>query len=80
MIEVHYFAGLRELAGIANSSLPWQAGLTVGQIRFLLSKQCPAIAGLLARSRIAVNDTLADDADTVPDRAEVALLPPVSGG
>lgn len=80
MIEVHYFAGLRELSGTAVTSLPWHEGMTVGTMRFLVSKQYPAVTALLARSRIAINDTMADDGAMVPDNAEVALLPPVSGG
>lgn len=80
MIEVHYFAGLRELSGTATTSLSWHEGMTVALVRFLVSKQYPAVTALLARSRIAINDTMADDATVVPDNAEVALLPPVSGG
>jgi molybdopterin converting factor small subunit len=35
---------------------------------------------LLSRSAVAVNEEFADDAVAIPAGAEVALLPPVSGG
>ncbi|HMO36150.1 MAG TPA: MoaD/ThiS family protein [Gemmatales bacterium] len=80
MITVQFFAGLRELAGIAITHLSWQPGLTVADVRQLIAKEHPAAARLLERSRIAVNNSLASENTLVPDDAEVALLPPVSGG
>jgi molybdopterin converting factor subunit 1 len=80
MITVHYFAGLRELACTAVSTHAWQLGMTIAEVRKLVSEQYPKVTALLARSRIAINDTLADDTTLVPENAEIALLPPVSGG
>jgi molybdopterin converting factor small subunit len=53
---------------------------TVGDLRRRLAEQCPRIAGLASRSAIAVNGEYSDDALTLPANAEVALVPPVSGG
>jgi len=38
------------------------------------------LAGLLERCAVAVDNEFADDALTLPLQAEIALLPPVSGG
>ena len=40
----------------------------------------PALAGLLARCAVAVSGEFAGDEVVLPAGAEVALLPPVSGG
>ena len=40
----------------------------------------PAVAGLLDRSAVAIGGRYADDDVPVPVGADVAILPPVSGG
>ena len=56
------------------------AGSTVGDLRRALAERFPALAGLLARSALAVDNEYADDALTLSHPAEAAVLPPVSGG
>lgn len=80
MILVHFYAGLRELAKRPTLELPWEPMLSVSSLRLQLSIQLPEIEGLLARSNVAVNDQLVAEDAIIPDAAEVALLPPVSGG
>lgn len=77
---VHLFAGARELAGVASISVTLPAGATVADLRQTVLLRHPDLAALLARSRFAVNQEFADDTAIVPDGAEVALIPPVSGG
>ena len=79
-IRVCLFARARDLAGSDAVTLHLPAGATVGDLRKQLGRERPALAGLLERSAVAVNDEFADDSLTVPVGAEVALLPPVSGG
>ena len=77
---VQLFAGARELAGVASISLELPAGATVAELRRAIISLHPEFIRLLARSRIAVNQEFADDSAIVPEGAEVALIPPVSGG
>jgi len=79
-IRVRLFARARDLAGAETIALQLSVGATVGELRRALATRCPALAGLLERSAVAVEDEFADDTQTVPAGAEVALLPPVSGG
>lgn len=79
-IRVRLFARARDLAGTDAVTVRLPAGATVGDLRRLLATERPALAGLLERSAVAVNDEFADDTLTVPTGAEIALLPPVSGG
>jgi molybdopterin converting factor subunit 1 len=79
-IVVRCFARARDLAGAESLTVELADGATLGDLRRHLVAEHPALAGLLARSAFAVNDEFADDMLTLPREAEVALLPPVSGG
>ncbi len=79
MIKVLYFAVAREAAGLEEESIPGDAG-TVAALRAALVGRHPALARILPRCRIAVDQSFAADGDPVPDGAEVAVIPPVSGG
>lgn len=77
---VQLFAGARELARAAFLSVSVPADATVADLRRALILHHPELSPLLARSRIAVNREFADDSAVVPSGAEVAIIPPVSGG
>jgi molybdopterin converting factor subunit 1 len=79
-IQVRLFARARDLAGVDRVSVAVPSGATVGDLRRTMATELPKLAGLLARSAFAVNNEFADDALALAARAEVALLPPVSGG
>jgi molybdopterin synthase catalytic subunit len=79
-LRVFLFARAKDLAGTSSVVLDLPEGATVGQLRQRLAEVQPALAPLLERSALAVNDEFAEDKTTLPLDAEVALLPPVSGG
>ena len=81
-VQVRYFASLREALGAAEAvSLP--AGSSLGGLRDALIARGGRHAEALARGRAlrcALNQLMADEATGVPDGAEVAFFPPVTGG
>jgi molybdopterin converting factor subunit 1 len=79
-LRVHLFARARDIAGTSSVLVDLPEDATVGRLRQRLTEEQPALAALLERSAIAVNDEFADDQAILPAGAEVALLPPVSGG
>jgi molybdopterin converting factor subunit 1 len=79
-MKVRLFARLRDLAGRDTLDIELPPDATVGDVRRALADQHPALRGLLERCVIAVNEDFADDTMRVPADAEVAILPPVSGG
>lgn len=79
-MKVRLFARARELAGTDTLDVNIPAGATVAELRRRMAGTCPALAGLLKHSALAVNDEYADDSQVLPAEAEVAMLPPVSGG
>ena len=78
--RVKLFARARDLAGAGEVSVTLPDGATVADLRRALSDAYPALAGLLERSALAVDNEFADDTVQISSGAEVALLPPVSGG
>jgi len=80
IVAVRLFARAKDLAGTDLVRVELPAGATVAQLRLQLGCLAPALAGLLGRSAIAVNDEFAEQATQLTEKDEVALLPPVSGG
>lgn len=81
-IQVRYFASLREALG-PQEAVELPAGSTLGTLRDQLIASSPRHAAALARSRAlrgAVNQVMGDDTAAVPEGAEVAFFPPVTGG
>jgi molybdopterin synthase catalytic subunit len=78
-IVVLYFAGARDAAGTPRETLA-PAPASVGELRRRLAEAHPRLAPILVRSRIAVDQDFAADDAPLRDGAEVAIVPPVSGG
>lgn len=79
MIVVLYFAAARERAGVSREELPFSGG-TVKDALDAICAAHPSITAIRKHLRVAVNQEFARDGDAVPDGAELALIPPVSGG
>ena len=79
-VTVRLFARARDLAGAEALSVELPPGATVADLRRKLAGAVPALAGLLERSAIGVNEEYAADDTLIPAGAEVAIIPPVSGG
>jgi MoaE-MoaD fusion protein len=78
-LTILYFAAAREAAGTDREPLDAPAA-SVADLRRLLLERHPALAAVLPRCRLAVDQELVADGEPVPDGAEVAVIPPVSGG
>jgi molybdopterin synthase catalytic subunit len=78
-IRVLYFAAAREAAGVAREELA-DVPATLGELRRRLAERRPALARVLSRSRLAVDQEFAGDDAPLRDGAEVAVVPPVAGG
>jgi molybdopterin synthase catalytic subunit len=78
-VHVLYFAGARDAAGTSRETLA-EVPATVADLRRALAAAHPALARILPRCRISVDQAFAEDGDALRDGAEVALIPPVAGG
>lgn len=79
-MEVLLFGITREIVGDAVLKIPEGANLKdVNDLRAWLQQQYPQFKGLSSLA-IAINQEYAGDNDPLPAGAEIALIPPVSGG
>lgn len=84
---VRYFAAAADAAQVPSEYIsppdPHSPPFTPASLRALLLARHPALANILPHSLLAVQLRFVDwdDCSTlIPDSAEVAVVPPVSGG
>jgi sulfur-carrier protein len=79
-VTILLFAAARDLAGAGSVAIDLPPGATVAGLRVELARAFPALAGLLAKSALAVNHDFAEEDRILDANDEVAVIPPVSGG
>jgi molybdopterin converting factor subunit 1 len=79
-VAIRFFARARELAGQEIIRLDLASGTTVGALKRLLGSQFPALQGTLNHCVVAIGQAPARDEAVIVSGAEIAVLPPVSGG
>lgn len=81
-VQLRYFASIREAIGTGSESLE-TAATTLAALRDELITRGGAYAEVLAHGRavrVALNQTMSDEAAALSDGAEVGFFPPVTGG
>ena len=79
-ITVLLFAGARELTGVDQLELDVAPEIVAADLLRQLGSGYPVLQPLLPVSRLAANGCYLADSATVDLHAELALIPPVSGG
>ena len=79
-VSIKLFAGARQRAGASAIDVDLPATATAGQLRQALSEQFPVLKDILPHSRLAIANEYAPDTTPISSTAEIALIPPVSGG
>lgn len=78
-VRVSLFAGLAAAAGTRQVEIPWHGG-TAADLRAAVAAAVPAAAALVEKSAVAIGNDYAADGSAVAAGAEIAIIPPVSGG
>jgi len=79
-VRVRMFAGARDAVGAEEVLARIPLAGTVTDLLRHLEDAYPLAAPILLVCRVAVDREFAGVDDVIPERAEVALIPPVSGG
>lgn len=79
-ITVLFFANLRELTGLKQSALDLPDQTTVVEFKKIAAESFPEISPALDTTLVSINKEFGFDEDVIPEGAQVALFPPVSGG
>ena len=78
-IKVLAFGISKDIFGGSSVSLELANDATVYNLKYMLEHQYPRL-GQLASYMVAVNNEYALPGDTIHERDEIAIIPPVSGG
>ena len=81
-VQLRYFASIREAIGTGSEAFSTDAE-TIAALRDALLARGEPYASSLARGRavrIAINQTMCDEAVGFDEGAEIAFFPPVTGG
>ncbi len=79
-VHVRLFAAAKQAAGSDRVDLELPDGATVGQLRRHLIEEFPQMSALIAQVMFAVDAQYAPDSKEIRPEADVACIPPVSGG
>jgi molybdopterin converting factor subunit 1 len=79
-VKLLFFATLRDRAGTKSVDMEIPHGTTVRELKDRIGQEFPALRASLPTVLVAVNREYAGLEAILPDGADVALFPPVSGG
>ena len=78
--KILFFATMRTRAGRSSIELELNENTTVSELKNILVEQFPALEASLHHTLVSINRDFADDEEVIPQNAEIAIFPPVSGG
>ena len=79
-IKVLFFATMRTRAKRSSIDLDLEDNATVATLKEVIIAKIPALEASLPSTLVSINREFAFDEEIVPEGAEIALFPPVSGG
>lgn len=79
-VKIHLFATLRDYVGSRTIELDIPVGATVRELTDLMVAGYPRLEKVKDSMMAAINREYAANEQIVPENAEVAFFPPVSGG
>ena len=79
-VKLLFFATLRDRAGARSMELDIPSDLTVEGLKEKISDEFPNLKDSMSSVLITINREYAFDEAVIPENAELAMFPPVSGG
>ena len=79
-VKLLFFATLRDRAGARSMELDIPVDLTVQGLKEKISTEYPNLKDSMSSVLITINREYAFDDAVIPQNAELAMFPPVSGG
>jgi molybdopterin converting factor subunit 1 len=79
-VKLLFFATLRDRAGTKSMDLDLPADLTIQGLKDRISSEIPSLKESMSSVLITINREYAFDDAVIPQNAELAMFPPVSGG
>jgi len=80
LVEIKLFAVAKQMAGSESLQLELPERATVRDLRSALIERVPELERIAGNLMFAVSQQYASDEAVIPAGAEIACIPPVSGG
>ena len=80
IVRVKLFALAAQLAAAEEVDVQLEADGSIGDLRRAIADKCPALERIMPHLMFAINSEYAADSTQIPLSAEIACIPPVSGG
>ncbi|KKM01691.1 hypothetical protein LCGC14_1791900 [marine sediment metagenome] len=79
-LRVRLFAAAKQAADCDSIDVELPEGTTIGRLRDQLAGEFPQLAGLVRQAMFSIDAEYAGDTEEIRPDADVACIPPVSGG
>jgi molybdopterin converting factor subunit 1 len=79
-VKIFFFATLRDYVGSKSVELEIPLGTSIGRLTDILVETYPRLEKVKDAMMAAINREYAADEQVIPESAEIAFFPPVSGG
>ena len=79
-VKVLFFANLRDYSGVKSLELEIPVGLKLKELTEQLLHTYPRLEIVRGSMVTAINRKYAGEDEIIPENAEIAIFPPVSGG
>ena len=79
-VKLLFFATLRDRAGTKSVEIDIPVNLTIQGLKNKISSEYPSLRESMSSVLITINREYAFDDAVIPQNAELAMFPPVSGG
>ena len=79
-VKVLFFANLKDYTGVKSLDLELAEGTKVRELTEQLIAAYPKLEIVRGSMVTAINRKYAGEEELIPDKAEIAIFPPVSGG
>ncbi len=78
-VNILAFGITKDIFGSSSVAIDLANDATISNLKYLLEQEYPKLKQL-ATYMVAANNEYALDGDTIHERDEIAIIPPVSGG
>ena len=79
-VQVLFFATIRAIIGFKEMEIELASGSTVRDLKQKITEMYPHSGPAMKSMLTAVNRIFSDDDTSLPDQAEIAFFPHISGG
>ena len=79
-ITILFFASLRDITGERQIKKIVSPDINIAELKEILMQDYPGLNKYINAMIVSLNHEFADNDVSIPDGAEIAIFPPVSGG